>query len=53
MFKPRRSHQTGSRRAIDFDGNEVSILRERHYRLTEASEISEKDLAACWVPVPD
>lgn len=38
---------------LHFDGNEVSIVRERHYRLTEASEIGEKDLAAYGLPEPD
>ncbi len=36
-----------------FDGDEVSIVRERHYRLTEASDIGEKDLAAYRMPEPD
>ena len=38
---------------LHFDGDEVSIVRERHYRLTEASEIGEKDLAAYRMPEPD
>ena len=38
---------------LHFDGNEVSIVREKHYRLTEASEIGEKDLAAYRLPEPD
>lgn len=29
---------------LNFDGNDVSIAQERHYRLTEASAISDKDL---------
>ena len=29
---------------LTFDGNDVSIVAERHYRLTEASDIDEKDL---------
>lgn len=36
-----------------FDGDEVSIVRERHYRLTEAKDIGEKDLAAYRMPEPD
>ena len=33
-------------RSIDFDGNDVSIVQERHYRLTESKDITEKDLTA-------
>lgn len=29
---------------LSFDGNDVSIVQERHYRLTAAAEISDKDL---------
>ncbi len=36
-----------------FDGDDVSIVRERHYRLTEATDIGEKDLAAYRMPEPD
>ncbi len=39
--------------SITFDGDEVSIVREKHYRLTEASDIGEKDLAAYRMPEPD
>ena len=38
---------------LTFDGDEVSIVRERHYRLTEAKEIGEKDLAAYRLHEPD
>ncbi len=38
---------------LTFDGNDVSIARERHYRLTEAKEIKAKDLAAYRMPEPD
>ena len=38
---------------LTFDGDDVSIVRERHYRLTEANEIDEKDLAAYRMPEPD
>jgi hypothetical protein len=38
---------------LSFDGDEVSIVRERHYRLTEAKDIGEKDLAAYRMPEPD
>ena len=38
---------------LTFDGDEVSIVRERHYRLTEAKEIGEQDLAAYRIPEPD
>jgi hypothetical protein len=36
-----------------FDGNEVSIVRERHYRLTESKAISEKDLTLYGTESPD
>lgn len=38
---------------LRFDGDDVSIVRERHYRLTEAKEIGEKDLEAYGLPEPD
>ena len=38
---------------LHFDGDEVSIVREKHYRLTEAKEIGEKDLDAYRMPEPD
>lgn len=38
---------------LHFDGDEVSIIREKHYRLTQANEIGEKDLAAYRLPEPD
>ena len=38
---------------LTFDGDEVSIVREKHYRLTEAKDIDEKDLAAYRMPEPD
>lgn len=31
---------------LNFDGNDVSIVQERHYRLTEAKSITDQDLAA-------
>lgn len=31
---------------LNFDGDDVSILQERHYRLTQAKQISDKDLQA-------
>jgi hypothetical protein len=31
---------------LNFDGDDVSIVQERHYRLTGAAEISDKDLRA-------
>lgn len=37
---------------LTFDGDDVSIVNERHYRLTEARNISEKDLATYKVPSP-
>jgi hypothetical protein len=36
-----------------FDGNEVSILRERHYKLTQAREIHPTDLKLYQTPDPD
>jgi hypothetical protein len=36
-----------------FDGNEVSIIRERHYKLTEAQEIETADLDQYGIPEPD
>lgn len=38
---------------LHFDGDEVSIVREKHYRLTDAKEIIEKDLAAYRLPEPE
>ena len=38
---------------LTFDGNDVSIVRERHFRLTDAKDIGEKDLAAYRLPEPD
>ena len=38
---------------LTFDGDDVSIVREKHYRLTEARDIGEKDLAAYGIPEPD
>lgn len=38
---------------LTFDGDDVCIVRERHYRLTEAKDISEKDLAAYRSSVTD
>jgi hypothetical protein len=38
---------------LTFDGDEVSIIRERQYRLTEAKDIGEKDLAAYNMPEPE
>jgi hypothetical protein len=31
---------------LNFDGNDVSIVQERHYRLTESADISDTELAA-------
>ena len=31
---------------LNFDGDDVSIIQERHYRLTESAGITDKDLAA-------
>jgi len=31
---------------LNFDGDDVSIVQERHYRLTESKDITEKDLSA-------
>lgn len=31
---------------LNFDGDDVSIVQERHYRLTEAKSITDKDLTA-------
>jgi hypothetical protein len=36
-----------------FDGNEVSIVRERHYELTESDKISSSDLRVYRTPEPD
>ncbi len=36
-----------------FDGDEVSIMRERHYKLTEAQAIDAADLKSYRVPEPD
>lgn len=36
-----------------FDGDEVSIVRERHYRLTEAEAIVSADLKQYGMPEPD
>lgn len=38
---------------LNFDGDDVSIVRERQYRLTEAKNIGEKDLSAYRMPEPD
>lgn len=38
---------------LNFDGDEVSIVRERHYRLTEASAITRDDLRTYGLPDPD
>lgn len=38
---------------LTFDGDDVSIVRERHYLLTEAKDIDEKALAAYRTPEPD
>lgn len=37
----------------NFDGDEVSIVRERHYRLMPSDSISDADLKAYDVPEPD
>jgi hypothetical protein len=31
---------------LHFDGNDVSIVQERHYKLTAASEISDAELTS-------
>jgi len=36
-----------------FDGDEVSIVRERHYRLTESASISDADLRRYQFPEPN
>ena len=36
-----------------FDGDEVSIVRERHYKLTESDAISAADLKVYCTPEPD
>lgn len=36
-----------------FDGDEVSIVRERHYKLTDSGEIGAADLKAYRIPEPD
>ena len=36
-----------------FDGDEVSIVRERHYKLTESEAISAADLKVYRTPDPD
>ncbi len=38
---------------LTFDGRDVSILRERHYRLTEGGDIDEADLTVYRMPEPD
>ncbi|MBF9195526.1 endonuclease [Microvirga sp. BT290] len=38
---------------LNFDGNDVSIVRERHYRLSDASQISADDLKKYGLPEPD
>jgi hypothetical protein len=38
---------------LSFDGDEVSIVRERHYRLVDAKDIGAADLATYRVPEPD
>ncbi len=38
---------------LHFDGDEVSIVREKHYRLVESKNIGEKDLATYRLPEPD
>ncbi|KQP26650.1 hypothetical protein [Methylobacterium sp. Leaf100] len=38
---------------LTFDGSDVSIIRERHYRLTKASAITQADLAVYRTPEPD
>lgn len=37
---------------LDFDGNDVSIVRERHYRLTFASDITDAELTQYRRPDP-
>lgn len=37
---------------LTFDGNDVSIVQERHYCLTDATDIDDKDLAAYRLPEP-
>jgi hypothetical protein len=38
---------------LTFDGNEVAIVRERHYRLTEAKDIKAEDLQRYRLSEPD
>jgi hypothetical protein len=38
---------------LTFDGNEVSIVRERHYRLTESKDIQSGDLERYRISEPD
>ena len=37
---------------LHFDGNDVSIISEKHYRLSNAKDIGEKELAAYRLPEP-
>lgn len=37
----------------DFDGDEVSIVRERHYKLTQSDAITASDLKRYKTPEPD
>ncbi len=38
---------------LTFDGDDLSIVRERHYHLIGAKDIDERDLAAYHMPEPD
>jgi hypothetical protein len=37
---------------LHFDGNDVSIIQERHYKLTEAKDITDAELVAYRLPNP-
>ncbi len=47
------SNETIAMFELTFDGDDVSIVRERHYRLTEAREIKQNDLASYGLPEPE
>jgi hypothetical protein len=38
---------------LNFNGDDVSIVRERHYRLADAAEITDSDLSTYRLPDPD
>ena len=46
MQKAQKENDTIALFELHFDGNDVSIVQERHYRLVESKDISGNDLTA-------